>query len=200
MPKEWEKEFPNLGKWTCTSKRTRDYNCIAFAARDETRRWEPFGGYYWPRPEEARNRGYSVEELIEVYKTEGFQVCADGNLVEGSEKIAIYVNNYGGWEHAARQESDGKWKSKLGDLEDILHDSPDALICTDYGRPAIFMERVRKRETVGKETEGLSTPSASENADAFEEAGPPIDASNPKHREDFNSLLNEAARKREPKD
>ena len=186
MPKEWEKEFPNLGNWICSSKSTTEYNCVAFAVGDETRRWEPYG-YYWP---DDLSQDYSTDTLIKACNKEGFELCKDWTLVKDREKIVIYVNDRGGWEHVARQESDGRWKSKLGDEEDITHENPKSLICADYGTPRICMERARKQ----KEAE-VTTPSASS-----EKAAPPVVASNLKHRGDFNRLLNEAARKPEPKD
>jgi hypothetical protein len=192
MPKVWEKEFPNLGNWICSSKATTDYNCTAFAVGDETRRWEPYG-YYWPA---GLPQDYSTDTLIEAYKKEGFEVCDDGAPVEGREKIVIYTKKPGVWEHVARQEPDGRWKSKLGDWEDIIHEHPESLICADYGTPEIFMERARSPKPAEvKEAESL-TPSASSG----ESPDPQADVSNPSHREDFNSLLNAAARKREPKD
>jgi hypothetical protein len=140
MPKAWEKQFPNLGNWTCRSRRTREYNCFAFAVGDETRRWEPYG-YHWPK---GAKKGYTADCLIDACRTEGFEVCANGALIEGREKIAIYLNDEGGFLHVARQESNGRWKSKLGDEEDIEHDTPESLINETYGVPRIFMERARK--------------------------------------------------------
>ena len=185
MTKEWEKDFPNLGNWTCKSKRTRKYNCLAFAIGDETQRWEPYG-YHWP---EGAKKGFTTDCLVEAYRTEGFELCADGTLVEGHEKIAIYVNNQGGFEHAARQEPNGHWKSKLGDAEDIEHESPDSLICDDYGKPRLFMERARKPKSQDEKEAEASEPSASSD----EQSGHQVDVSNPRHREDFTSLVNAAA-------
>jgi hypothetical protein len=192
MPKEWEKEFPNLGKWTCTSKRTREYNCLAFAVGDEARRWEPLGGFYWP---DGATKGYSAECLIEAYQTKGFEVCADGALVEGYEKVVIYLNDQAGFLHAARQEPNGRWKSKLGDEEDIEHESPESLTSNVYGKPRVFMQRARKQQAEEKKEAEASTTSASS-----EPAAPEAGVANPMHREDFTALLNAAAQKREPKD
>jgi len=186
MPKEWEKEFPNLGNWICSSKSTTDYNCVAFAVGDETRRWEPYG-YYWP---DGLSQDYGTDTLIKAYKKEGFELCKDGTLVKDREKIVIYVNNRGGWEHVARQEPDGRWKSKLGDAEDIIHENPESLTCADYGTPRIYMERARQQ----KEAE-VTTISASS-----EKVSPPTVASNPKHREDFMRLQGAAARKQKRDD
>jgi hypothetical protein len=161
MPKAWEKQLPNLGNWICRSKRTRGYNCFAFAVGDETRRWEPYG-YHWPP---GAKKGFSADCLIEAYRTEGFEICADGALVEGREKIAIYLSDQGGFLHAARQEPNGSWKSKLGDEEDIEHQSPESLISDAYGKPRIFMERARKLQAQEmKEAEASTSSAASKPA------------------------------------
>jgi len=191
MPKEWESYFPSLpGKWIETSPPTTDYNCFAFAVGDETRWWDPLppGSYYWP-PNVPR--GYQLEHFQRAFETEGFRRCADGNLVEGIEKIAIFINAYGGVEHAARQEPNGKWKSKIGGFEDISHDDLDALSGGDYGDPRCFMERERNyAKTISQEVMAASSETA--------KLDPQIGASNPTHREDFMRLANAAARKREP--
>src|SRR5271156_4387291 len=126
MTKAWEACFPNLGNWTESSKPTTDYNCYAFAVGEEERRWDPFppGVDYWP---DNVKRSYELDSFIRAFGTEGFRQCADESFEDGIEKIAIYVNQFGGVEHAARQEPDGRWKSKLGDEEDIFHDSPVSL-------------------------------------------------------------------------
>lgn len=140
MTKLWEKDFPNLGDWKESSLPTTDYNCFAFAAGDTTRWWEPQppGVYYWPP---GVSRGYDIASVIEAYKAEGFQHCADGSLVQGREKIVFYLNRYGGVEHVARQLPDGRWTSKMGGAEDIEHDSPQSLSGGDYGAPQCYMER-----------------------------------------------------------
>jgi hypothetical protein len=190
MPKDWEAYFPNLpGKWIETSLPTTDYNCFAFAAGDETRWWDPLppGLYYWPP---NIPRGHQLEHFQRAYETEGFRRCADGNLVDGIEKIAIFLNAYGGVEHAARQESDGKWKSKIVGFEDICHDDLHALSNGDYGDPRCFMERERNAKL--ESTEVAVTSSVTAKPD------PQIGVSNPTHREDFRRLVGAAARKQEP--
>jgi hypothetical protein len=143
MPKEWEQYFPNLGNWTETSPVTRSYNCAAFAAGDTDVRWEPFppGQYYWPQ---RVRRSYEVSAFVEAYKTHGFEVCADGSQESGYEKIVIYANEYGGAEHVSRQIAGGKWTSKMGDEEDIVHDTPESLGGGDYGQPLQYMRRPLK--------------------------------------------------------
>jgi hypothetical protein len=96
--------------------------------------------YYWP---DNVRRGYDLDSFISAYETEGFRPCADGSLIQGREKIAIYLNKFGYVEHAARQEANGLWKSKLGDEEDIEHQTPECLSSDSYGHPRHFMERAR---------------------------------------------------------
>ena len=56
------------------------------------------------------------------------------------EKVAIYAIG-GRTKHMARQLPSGAWTSKLGDLEDIEHESLSALEGSDYGNVAMIMAR-----------------------------------------------------------
>ena len=140
MPKPWELCFPQIGSWVCHSPRTRRYNCYAFAAGDDTRRWEPdpYNQYYWPS---GVIRDYTLDAFIEAYRTIGYELCPDGSLDSACEKIVMYVGSRGIVEHVARQGPDGRWISKLGEEEDIIHRTPDSLTSADYGRPVCFMAR-----------------------------------------------------------
>jgi hypothetical protein len=135
----WETEFPHLGSWTKSSERSDQYNCAAFAAGDQSQKWDPFppGLHYWPV---NFARSYASDVWVRVYATIGYSVCADGELEDSYEKIVIYTNAYGGVEHVARQLPDGRWTSKIGDEEDIIHESPQSL-SVGYGQPTIFMRR-----------------------------------------------------------
>jgi hypothetical protein len=143
----WEQHFPNLGRWLKTSERDPDYNCAAFAAGEQQQRWDPFppGVYYWPS---GVNRSYQIADFIEAYKTRGYSVCADGSLKTDREKIVIYTNQYGSVEHVARQLSDGRWTSKIGDEEDIVHETPESL-SVGYGTPTLYMQRHREDSNAG---------------------------------------------------
>src|SRR5205807_1808725 len=117
-----------------------DYNCIAWSAGDTERWWEP--GVYWPVP--AENYGLDALEL--AFRSLGYEPCPDGNLEPGFEKVALYVTGQF-YSHAARQLPSGKWTSKLGRLEDIEHDSPEAVAGGAYGDVA----RVMRRPTASRE-------------------------------------------------
>jgi hypothetical protein len=145
MTKRWEPAFPNLGRWEEHSQPTPvggqipRYNCFAFAAGDDMRRWEPDLSmqYYWP----TTNRAFTIPAFIEAFQTRRYEVCSGGMLEHGSEKIVFYADRFRIVQHAARQISDGRWISKLGDEEDIIHETPQSLTSVDYGQPICYMKR-----------------------------------------------------------
>ena len=82
----------------------------------------------------------SAAAFVEAFSTLGYEPCADGDLEDGFEKIAIYQSP-GGIQHAARQLSTGRWTSKLGGLEDIEHASPAELEGAEYGEVVQYLRR-----------------------------------------------------------
>src|SRR5437867_8164946 len=71
LPKSTERAFPNLTDYEVTSPKDRAYNCIAFAAGDTTRKWDPGmlpqPGYYWPPAALAENNG-EIEALKRLFR------------------------------------------------------------------------------------------------------------------------------------
>jgi hypothetical protein len=106
MP-DWEQYFPNLGQWQQTSRATDSYNCTAFAASDDQRWWDPIPGdvYYWP---DGVPRSYALDSYIALFQTLNYERCQDGSLEPGHEKIVIYTNLHGVFEHVARQLPTGR--------------------------------------------------------------------------------------------
>lgn len=111
----------------------RTYNCVAWAAGDDTKYWSPavgvggklLGGYYWPADVEVLPTVTATEK---VFEGRGFVRTAltDIALEPGVEKIAIFGQDAMGFvTHAARQVSSGRWASKMGDNADIEHDLHD---------------------------------------------------------------------------
>ena len=145
-----ESIFPGLAAvgYRVTSPATAEYNCIAWAAEDDTTWWWPdsFGDYYWP-PQAPRVE--TVEAFMAAYGTIGYQPCQDASLEPGFEKVAIYVDEQGVPTHAARQQPSGRWTSKLGQLEDIEHDRVDGLSGLTYGS----VEQVLKRPVAAARTD-----------------------------------------------
>ena len=131
-------DFPQLTAHNhrVTSPPSQDYNCIAWAAGDFARWWEP--GVYWPASTPPGDYGIGV--LIIAFQARGYEPCADGELEVGFDKVALY-GDATFYTHAARQLPDGKWTSKLGPAEDIEHDSPEAVAGGVYGEIAQFMRR-----------------------------------------------------------
>lgn len=137
-----EKKFPRLGpgEYEETSPEDKRYNCFAFAAGDQERWWRPrfgFHGYYWPpgAPDDL-----TLEAFVKAYETRGYQICEAGDIEEGFEKIALFVDGNGVPSHAARQLENGKWASKIDRSYDFSH--PLRAIETDeYGEVEVFMRR-----------------------------------------------------------
>lgn len=136
--------FPGLrgSLYQVTSPRSNSYNCIAWAAGEDSRWWDPSRlTSYWPPsvPREA-----SEATIVEAFSQLGYHRCEGSDLEPGFEKVAIYGDD-NGVTHLARQLADGRWTSKLGKLEDIEHASLQALEGPRYGR--VFS--VLRRPTAG---------------------------------------------------
>jgi len=80
-----------------------------------------------------------------AYETIGYEPSQNSTLDRSCEKIAIYATADGRVTHAARQLSDGRWISKLGDEEDIIHQLPESLSSVVYGQPVQYMKRTASR-------------------------------------------------------
>ncbi len=83
-----------------------------------------------------------------AFELVGFEQCESPDHEPGFEKVAIYADDDGAPTHAARQLEDGRWASKLGDWEDIEHESPENLesgthMRSKYGEVALVMRRNR---------------------------------------------------------
>lgn len=134
-----EDEFPNLNDigYRVTSDESTLYNCVAYAADDMTRKWDYFPPHYWP----GKISGDAIEALESVFISIGYARCDNGDLEDGFQKVALYVNEDGEWEHAAKQLENGEWTSKLGNWEDIRHRTPHVFGGSDYGNVMYYMKR-----------------------------------------------------------
>jgi hypothetical protein len=146
MPGSWRaSDFPNLTNQNCEIKspRTNRYNCIAWAAGNDTHWWWPDGRGigYWPQnvPREE-----TLEAFIRAFATIGYHVCDNAALEAGFEKIAIYAERVGTIlvpTHSALQLPDGRWTSKLGPFEDIQHRTLSDLDGPAYARAVAYLKR-----------------------------------------------------------
>ncbi len=134
-----ESLFQNLrdGRYEIKSHQTVNYNCIAWAATETHRKWWPVGAY-WP-PNVPREE--TVPAFILAFATRGYEQCDNGVLEDGYEKVVIYVDSSQTPTHMARQLSSGQWTSKLGDLEDIEHETLRQLEEGHYGRAIQYLKR-----------------------------------------------------------
>jgi hypothetical protein len=131
-------EFPRLtpSNHRVTSPEAADYNCVAWAAGDTARWWQP--GVFWPAATPSGDYGIAV--LVLAFQGLGYEPCPDCGLEPGFEKVALYGDRTF-YTHAARQLADGLWTSKLGGAEDIEHDTPETVAGGVYGEVAQFMRR-----------------------------------------------------------
>jgi hypothetical protein len=146
-----EKMFPDLNKsgYEVTSPEDDYQNCIAYAAGKFKGVWTPYAGngYYWP---DGLPRNTDVNTFVKLYKLEaGYDPCDPsdkGEYEEGIEKVAIYVDSNNEVTHAAKQNIDGTWTSKLGDWEDIRHNTPEGVggDAPAYGKVAKYLRRKRQ--------------------------------------------------------
>lgn len=123
------------------SPRTEEYNCVAWAVGEDSRWWSPqeFGDYYWP---DGAPRSESVDAYAVALESAGFEPCDSAEFEPGYEKVAIYATAGGRFMYAARQLKDGRWASKLGAVEDIIH-ALDGLEGADYGQVVRVLRRRR---------------------------------------------------------
>jgi hypothetical protein len=138
---ELESVFPHLTPFnhSITSPVSSDYNCIAWAAGDTERWWWPLAGSfaYWPSNVPVQE---TLDAFIKAFGTLGFIPCESQNIEHGHEKIAMYVDDTGKPTHAARQLTNGRWTSKLGQGQDIEHEL-EGLTGAVYGVVAQVLKR-----------------------------------------------------------
>ena len=72
-------------------------------------------------------------------------MCLEETLESGFEKVALYGSGFM-YTHAARQLPDGRWTSKLGQKEDITHNTPDDVAGGVYGE----VETGRACDAIGR--------------------------------------------------
>lgn len=152
---ELKRDFENLkdGEFRKTSERDADYNCIAYAAGDQTRRWWPSkesSKHYWPK---GAPKTVSVKSFVTAFKKLGYVPCDSAAFEEGFEKVAIFVTHVskpftpvGTPTHMAIQWPNGEWRSKLGGSQDIAHKTLEAIGGWQYGEVKQILKRKRKNE------------------------------------------------------
>ena len=100
IPRDLEQVFPRLTpeSYRKTSDATPPlvadcYNCIAYAADDMKRWWEPRPdgryrrGEYWP---DNVPTAFHIDTYRVAFESLGYIVCDNGDLESGLEKVALY--------------------------------------------------------------------------------------------------------------
>lgn len=116
-----------------------NYNCLSWALSCSTRVFENAKGAFWPWKHIPDDTLDGWAKLCEIH---GFSLTDNADHEAGYEKIAILQDLEGGL-HATRQDRDGKWKSKLGDMgPDIDHVGLDVLEVA-YGKVVRVLKKRR---------------------------------------------------------
>ena len=124
-----------------TSEQSIFYNCFSWAI-GEINFWIDMSYFQIRYNLDPSNLDHSAKGYADcLTKYYGFEICSDGKLEEGMEKVVLYENHNKDWTHIARQLSNGYWTSKMGDFEDIEHYNVEALSGGLYGMPVIYMRR-----------------------------------------------------------
>jgi hypothetical protein len=99
---------------------------------------------FWPV---SAPREVTMQAFLAAFATLGFEACRDGAFEAGVEKIVLMGRRDATGlivpTHAARQLESGAWTSKLGSLEDIRHETVDAMEGPLYGAAVAYMSRRR---------------------------------------------------------
>ncbi len=113
FPKAKDKPF-----WV-TSPSSGEYNCIAWALEIQHGFFWPAASdkFYWPTHLPRKN---TKSVFLKFFQQFGFEVCPDGNMEQGFQKIVLFAKK-GRPTHAARQLPNGFWTSKLGGWVDVQH-------------------------------------------------------------------------------
>jgi hypothetical protein len=137
--REMEQQFPLLQRtgYTLTSPQTKKYNCIAWAAGDNTKWWWPLSAY-WPSQVPPVS---TLAAFTMAYGSVGFNQCELRDYEPGFTKVALYVGPDGLVKHAARQLPTGQWTSKMGKGFDLTH-TLEGLEGNLYGRVALVLKKI----------------------------------------------------------
>ena len=140
MTPDLESLFPGLRgtEYRATSPADGRYNCLAWAAGDQSRWWWPDAESYWPYKE---YRWEWISCFLQAFSLLGFSEC-DAIHDDGADYIALFADDDARILHAARRLPNGRWTSKLGELVDMEHDL-HALEGTQYGKVEFLLRRPR---------------------------------------------------------
>lgn len=153
--------FPNLKKDDVfrnspMSPEDTNYNCLAWAYQMYKDRWmwppinedgSPIpiidGDPWWPQNAKV---GLDIECLVDAFEKKGFVKCENWEHEEGYIKVALYYRpQTHHMTHAARESRIKRcWMSKLGNKNDIFHETPYTIEGDAYGKVYCIMRMIDK--------------------------------------------------------
>lgn len=157
---ETKRAFPRLKLSTIEvlGHHTKKYNCIAHS----------LGVDYWVNPETGDETN-PLAKMDAMYGQIGYtRIDAMNTAVEpGLEKVCVYATmnvdaSIKEVTHAARQEPDGTWTSKLGSMPLIRHPDLEALRGPVYGTPVAIYVRKATPQPIAKRTTKSSDRNSSQ--------------------------------------
>ena len=101
----------------------------------------PEPGYFWPDAALDDDGNDDIDARKRAFSTLGFVKCKGGELESGWQKVALYAISMDDWLHAAIQESNGEWSSKLGVGYDIRHKTPHCVEGPIYGKVVCILKK-----------------------------------------------------------
>jgi hypothetical protein len=140
---EIEALFPGLAeRFTITSDSDDSYNCIAWTLNDTRRSWWPWPKrfVYWPL---GAPREETVTAFPTMYRILLFEPCDNADREDGFDKIALYAIDDVPTHAARLWKEDASWSSKLGDENDIGHQTLESIEGIEYGNVVQVMKRRR---------------------------------------------------------
>jgi hypothetical protein len=138
-----EKRFLGLrgAQWRETSPQNERYNCVAWACDDTERWWWPWPEGdppgYWPGDGSADD---SLASALAMFEARGYTRCEPETAGTHDDVVVLY-DAAGRLRHVARRAASGWWASKLGALNDIEHQTLDAIAGPQCGSPRVWMRR-----------------------------------------------------------
>jgi hypothetical protein len=101
---------------------------------------QPHPPYVWPGDYLPETEEPGPDDVAKIFEANGFERCESADREEGYDRVAIYAV-HDRFTHVSRQQEDGWWASKIGDLEDIEHASLSVLEGGAYGKVSIILRR-----------------------------------------------------------
>lgn len=124
-----------------TSLKRKGFNCVGYALDLVNKDIDMF----WFRDMyglDGAKLDHSVNGYAKCFRDYfGYEICDDGQVENGFNKIALYSDTDNDFTHIAKQLENGNWTSKMGTYEDIEHYNLEALSGTLYGKPMLFMRK-----------------------------------------------------------